>query len=112
MSQAPAGPVQPGLALERTFLAWSRWALALAALGGVAVKAGVDRRPHAVGYAVAATTIAGAGAAGVWARSLYIRRGRELARGAPVGRQGAIRMTTGVAVLVSVAACALALLPG
>ena len=51
----------PGLAPERTQLAWQRFTLALAVVGALGLRAGVARGHELIGFALAA--VAGAAAA-------------------------------------------------
>ncbi|MGE5287560.1 MAG: DUF202 domain-containing protein [Micromonosporaceae bacterium] len=97
---APADDMEdmdPGLARERTELAWVRTAIAFAALGGAILKVN-----PAVGFPVLATS------AVVWAIGRVARRpGRP---GAPRGeRRGLLLMITVAVTLVSLVALVVAL---
>jgi uncharacterized membrane protein YidH (DUF202 family) len=50
----------PGLAPERTGLAWQRFALALAVVGALGLRAGLAHRHEILGFALAAVTGAAA----------------------------------------------------
>lgn len=65
------------LASERTALAWGRTALALATLGALAVRAGLEIGARALGYAVGGLLLTAAVSAGVHGARRYesIKRG-------------------------------------
>jgi uncharacterized membrane protein YidH (DUF202 family) len=104
------GPPLPGLATERTTLAWSRTALSLVANGGLLLKVAVTESGAA---AVAAWVLAfGAMAAGAFAWAFGMRAYRRVREhilaGRPSVRPEALRGLSTVTILLAVAAAVLA----
>lgn len=71
----PPRPEDPGLAVERTVMAWGRTSLGLAALAALLVRFGAQEHVEAPAYAVAALAMLAAGL-GWWASLVGYREGR------------------------------------
>lgn len=104
---APAGNDR-GRAVERTALAWTRSALALAAIGAIALTIGAERAPHALGYVVGA--VVELVAAVVWAHGRLTHGARRRAVATRRGAAGArpLALLAAAAALTATAAIALA----
>lgn len=102
------GP-DPGLANERTLLAWNRTALALAAIGALIVRASAGTATAVPGIALGVLILAAAGA--TWAYGLLVYRGNERALhvGGFVARPLALRIMAGATTVTACAAFLLAL---
>jgi uncharacterized membrane protein YidH (DUF202 family) len=92
----------PGLARERTGLAWQRSALALLANAALVLRAGIDLGPLAIGLAVGAVLAYGAFRAWRHGDRLYRRRmeGDLRTDERALTRLSALSVTTAVAALV------------
>jgi uncharacterized membrane protein YidH (DUF202 family) len=97
-----------GLATERTALSWSRSALALAAIGALAVRRGAQGDLPAVAYTVGALLFGAA--VGVWmlGASIYSRRAATARPGDPTPRALAFKIMSMGTVAIAVAAVVLA----
>lgn len=104
-----AHELDPGLAPERTSLAWGRSALAVATVGGLLAKLGFEAGGAALGALVAILLVTAAVAVRLLGTRVYADRrdGRppDLAR-----QRGALRFVCGVSLLTALTAFALALL--
>jgi uncharacterized membrane protein YidH (DUF202 family) len=98
-----------GLATERTALAWTRSALALAAIGALAVRRGAQGDLPAVAYPVGALLFGAA--VGLWmlGASIYNRRVARTGAGDPTPRAVAFKIMSIGTVGIAVAAVVLAI---
>lgn len=104
------GEVDPGLANERTSLAWNRTALSLGAIGGLGIKAGIEGEAPYVAYPLGGIVLAAAGAVFLYGLRTYRSNRVQLQGGAVLPHPGVLRaMAIGTAV-VGLIAFALALL--
>ena len=97
-----------GLAIERTALAWTRSALALAAIGVLAVRRGAQGDVPDVAYPVGAVLLAAA--VGVWmlGASLYTKRAATARAADPAPRALAFKVMSIGTVAIAAAAVVLA----
>ncbi|HEY1633931.1 MAG TPA: DUF202 domain-containing protein [Acidimicrobiales bacterium] len=98
-----------GLATERTALAWTRSALALAAIGALAVRRGAQGDLPAVAYPVGALLFGAAVALWMLGASIYNRRVARTDAGDPAPRAVAFKIMSIGTVGIAVAAIVLAI---
>ena len=104
-----AQQADPGLANERTFLAWNRTALALAVIGALMIRASVGTAAEIPGIAAGASMLVAA--AGTWGYSFLVYQGnqRALGLGGYVARPRALRIVSTATTVTAIAAFLLAL---
>jgi uncharacterized membrane protein YidH (DUF202 family) len=100
-------PDDPGLATERTALAWSRTALTLAAIGALLVHLAAEGDVSVPAYALGGSAIAAGAAAWRDGQRSYWANRKALATGAPVARPGTLRALGVFSVLLSIGALVL-----
>ena len=98
-----------GLATERTALAWTRSALALAAIGALAVRRGAQGDLPSVAYPVGAVLFGAAVAMWMLGASIYSRRVDAATGGDPTPRAMAFKVMSIGTVGIAVAAIVLAI---
>jgi uncharacterized membrane protein YidH (DUF202 family) len=98
-----------GLATERTALAWTRSALALAAIGALAVRRGAQGDLPSVAYPVGAVLFGAAVAMWILGASIYSRRVTAASPGDSTPRAVAFKVMSIGTVAIAVAAVILAI---
>ena len=97
----------PGLAIERTALAWNRTSLGLAANAALLLRLGLEAHKPLLACAASAITAAAAAASWTYAR-LSARYNRQaFAEGRPVARPRVLHAISAATVLTAVAGMAL-----
>ena len=84
MTRDPGMLFDVGAQFERTTLAWTRTALALAAVGGLIARLAIRTAGASLGYAIAAVALAPGVTAALSAIGSYDRRHARLQDGEPV----------------------------
>ena len=97
-----------GLAVERTALAWTRSALALAAIGALAVRRGAQGDLPDLAYPLGVVLLGGAVAMWMLGSSLYSRRVAAAGASKPTPNVRAFRVMSAGTVAIAVAALILA----
>jgi uncharacterized membrane protein YidH (DUF202 family) len=82
----------PGLANERTSLAWTRSGLSLAAIAGLIARAATEAHAYAIGYPLAVLLLVGAVLTWRYGSHIYTDNRRALAAGEPVARPTPLKL--------------------
>jgi uncharacterized membrane protein YidH (DUF202 family) len=101
--------LDPTQAAERTLLAWNRSALALGAIGALAIRAGAVRGTVA-GYVLGGLLLVVAAATLAYGGAAFRRTRRRMAAGEPLAQPPVIRTVAAGTTVTGLAAFALALL--
>lgn len=101
----------PGLANERTFLAWNRTALALGAIGALMIRASVGTAAEIPGIAAGTSMLVTAASAWGYGFLVYQGNQRALMLGGHVARPHALRIVSIATTVTAVAAFLVALFP-
>ena len=113
-SQDPGQPrrhiADPGLAIERTALAWRRTSLGLAANAALLLRLGLEGGEPALACAASALVAAAAAATWTYGRRSAGHNRRAFQGAHPVARPGALRAVAVATVITAVAGTALGLL--
>lgn len=107
--ESPHTP-DPGLAIERTALAWSRTSLGLAANAALLLRLGLEAGEPVIACAASALIAAAAAAAWTYARLSARDNRRAFAEGHPVVRPRVMRAISAATVLTAVAGTGLGVL--
>lgn len=91
------GAPKPGLAAERTSLAWTRSALSLGVIGALFIRAGAKSASEALAYPLGGLALLAAAVAWLWLPTV---RARALTRGDRAAQRAMLRwMSAGTATL-------------
>ena len=109
-ARAKHRPDDPGLAIERTALAWNRTSLGLAANAALLLRLGLEADEPLLACTASAIVAAAAAAAWTYGRRSADQNRRAFLGAHPVARPGAVRAVAVATVITAVAGTALGLL--
>ena len=107
---SPKELYDPGLANERTALAWTRSGLSLAAIVGLTARAATEAHAYAIGYPLAMLLLVGAVLTWRHGAHIYTGNRRAVAAGESVARPKALKLLAALTTTSGAVALAITLI--